>query len=91
MTSVSFPIHQDVRQDAVLSPLLYSTFVDELLDLLSTSGLGVRVNTIYCGASMYADDLALNKNLLQTPAETLCSLMQAVQLPECEQVICHGL
>jgi len=39
-TSASFPIHQGVRQGAILSPLLYSIFVDKLLDLLSTSGLG---------------------------------------------------
>ena len=43
-TSASFPIRQGVRQGAILSPLLYSIFVDKLLDLLSTSGLGVRVN-----------------------------------------------
>ena len=46
-TSFSFPIHQGVRQGAIL------------LNLLSTSGLGVRVNSIYIGAPMYADDLAL--------------------------------
>ena len=57
--SSSFPIHQGVRQGAILSPLLYSIFVDELLDLLTTSGLGVSIDTIYCGAPMYADDLAL--------------------------------
>ena len=58
-TSTSFPIRQGVRQGAILSPLLYSVFVDELLDILSTSGYGVRVNSIYIGAPMYADDLAL--------------------------------
>ena len=57
--STSFPIHQGVRQGAILSPLLYSIFMDELLDLLTTSGLGVTINTIYCGAPMYAHDLAL--------------------------------
>ena len=56
-TSASFPICQGVRQGAILSPLLYSIFVDEFLDLLFTSGLGVRVNSIYIGAPMYADDL----------------------------------
>ena len=60
-TSTSFPICQGVRQGAILSPLLYSIFIDELLDILSTSGYGVRVNSIYIGAPtcMYADDLAL--------------------------------
>ena len=57
-TFATFPIRQGVRQGAILSPLLYSIFVDELLDL-STPGYGVRVNSIDIGASMYADDLAL--------------------------------
>ena len=65
-TSASFPIHQGVRQGAILSPLLYSIFVDELLDLLSISGLGVRANSIYIGAPMYADDLAL---IAESPQE----------------------
>ena len=54
-----FPIHQGVRQGAILSPLLYSVFVDELLDILSSSGQGVFIDDIFCGAPMYADDLAL--------------------------------
>ena len=58
-TSASFPIHQGVRQGAILSTLLHSIFVDELLNLLSNSGFGVRVSSIYIGAPMYADDLAL--------------------------------
>ena len=41
---LSVSVFHDVRQDAVLSLLLYSTFVDEHLDLLSTSGLGVRLS-----------------------------------------------
>ena len=32
--SLSFPLRQGVRQGAILSPLLYSVFVDELLDIL---------------------------------------------------------
>ena len=54
-----FPLHQGVRQGAILSPLLYSIFVDELLDILYHSGCGARVGDCYCGAPMYADDLAL--------------------------------
>ena len=40
-------------------PSLYSIFVDELLDILYASGYGVKVGEVYCGAPMYADDLAL--------------------------------
>ena len=48
-----------VRQGGVLSPFLYCLFVDELLDILTQSGLGVSVDDVYCGSPMCADDLAL--------------------------------
>ena len=57
--SHTFPLLQEVRQGAILSPLLYSIFVDELLDILSQSGYGAMVGDNYCGAPMYVDDLAL--------------------------------
>ena len=66
--STSFPIHQGVRQGAILSPLLYSIFVDELLGILTTSGFGV---TIYCRAPMYANDLALITDSPEEPQATL--------------------
>ena len=54
-----FNIKQGVKQGAVLSPLLYSLFVNDLLVELEHSGLGVRMDNIFCGATMYADDLTL--------------------------------
>ena len=54
-----FNIKQGVKQGAVLSPLLYSLFVNDLLVELEHSGLGVRIGSVFCGAPMYADDLAL--------------------------------
>ena len=53
------PIDQGVRQGAILSPLLYSIYVDELLDTLAASGAGAHINSLYVGAPMFADDLAL--------------------------------
>ena len=58
-TSRQFSIKQGVRQGAILSPLLYSIYVDELLHKLTASGLGISMSGVYCGAPMYADDLAL--------------------------------
>ena len=55
--SRSFRIQQGVHQGSILYPLLYSTFVNELLDRLRASGYGVYIDDIYCGAPMYADDL----------------------------------
>ncbi len=61
-------ISQSVRQGAILSPLLYSIYVDDLLVKLSSCGEGSRINEVYVGSPMYADDLALiadNPNSLQ--------------------------
>ena len=69
--SRSFRIRQGVRQGAILSPLLYSSFVDGLLDQLSTSGHGVYIDDVFCGAPMYADDLAL----ISDSAEDLQSML----------------
>ena len=58
-TSRSFQINQGVRQGSVLSPFLYTIFVNDLLVKLSESGHGVKIGEIYCGSPMFADDLAL--------------------------------
>ena len=59
VTGRKYWIKQGVKQGAVLSPLLYSLFVNDLLVELEQSGLGMRMDNIFCGAPMYADDLAL--------------------------------
>ncbi len=61
-------ISQGVRQGTILSPLFYSIYVDDLLVRLSSCGEGSRINEVYVGYPMYADDLALiadNPNSLQ--------------------------
>ena len=63
--STAFELKQGVRQGGILSPFLYCIFVDELLDQLSTAGYGVAISDIYCGAPMYADDIALVASFLQ--------------------------
>ena len=53
------PILQGVHQGAILSPLLYSIFVDELLDVLLEMNIGAHIKEVFIGSPMYADDLAL--------------------------------
>ena len=48
--SRSFRIGQGVRQGALLSPLLYTLFIDDLLDTLESEGLGLHINSIFCGS-----------------------------------------
>lgn len=57
--SDSFPIKQCVRQGGILSTHLYKIFIDELLDVLKSKRLGLRVGTVYIGSLACADDVAL--------------------------------
>ena len=70
-----FNIKQGVKQGAVLSPLLYSLFVNDLLVELEHSGLGVRIDSVFCGAPMYADDHAL---IASSPDRDLQSMIDIV-------------
>ena len=73
--SRTISISQGVKQGGVLSPLLYSLYVNDLLVELENSGLGARLGNIYSGAPMYADDLAL----IATSPEELQGMLDIVQ------------
>ena len=48
-----------VRQGGILSPLLFSAFVDVILEDLENSGKGCIINKCCYNSSLYADDLIL--------------------------------
>ena len=54
-----FRIQNGTRQGSVLSPALFSVYMDELLTLLRKSGVGCYVGGIFAGVVGYADDLLL--------------------------------
>ena len=57
-----------------MSPLLYSIYVDELLDTLSPNQIGASIKEVFVGSPMYADDFALvadNALSLQSMIETV--------------------
>ena len=64
MKTVSAPVacSAGVRQGSVLSPVLFSLFVDSVLERLKSSGLGCIVNFECHNSFMYADDLILLSN-----------------------------
>ena len=59
-TSDYFTISNGVKQGGVLSPILFSMYIDRLLILLKESGIGCHLNGTYCGALAYADDITIS-------------------------------
>ena len=57
--SDSFNVSNGVKQEGVISPVLFSCYIDKLFSQLEHSGLGRNVGTTYPGAFGYANDIAL--------------------------------
>ena len=54
-----FKVSNGVRQGSVLSPILFSVYLDSLLVDLSKSGVGCYWGSVFAGAFAYADDVVL--------------------------------
>ena len=52
-------ITNGTRQGSILSPALFTVYVDELLQDLRALGIGCHVAGIYCGAVGFCDDILL--------------------------------
>ena len=57
--SGSFKSTNGDKQGCVLSPVLFSIYIDKLLKLLSESGFGCKIGRQYFGVAVYADDIIL--------------------------------
>ena len=57
--SVSSHIVNGIRQGSVISPVLFTVYMDELLQQLERSGVGSCIGAHYYGAAGSADDLTL--------------------------------
>ena len=68
--SETFGITNGTRQGSVLSPALFSVYLDELLQQLRKLGVGCHVGGLWYGAACYADDL-----ILLAPARTAAVMM----------------
>ena len=68
--SESFGITNGTRQGSVLSPALFSVYLDELLKELRQLRVGCHVGGWWYGAACYADDL-----ILLAPARTAAVMM----------------
>jgi hypothetical protein len=54
-----FIAENGVKQRAVLSPVLFSVYIDDLLLLLSKAGFGCYLGSRFVGALASADDFVL--------------------------------
>jgi hypothetical protein len=54
-----FQAKNGVKQDGVISPVLFCLYIDKLMGLLQDSGVGCYIGEAFLGALAYADDLVL--------------------------------
>ena len=52
-------VSNGVKQDGVLSPILFNVYMDELLSKLKNCGCGCYIGNVFVGALGYADDVTL--------------------------------
>ena len=57
--SSTFSVGNGVKQGGVLSPVLFTVYLDGLIDQLKKKGLGCHFNGHFVGCFIYADDITL--------------------------------
>ena len=45
---------------AYFPPYLYAIYVDDLINVLRGSGLGIHIGSVFVGSIFYADDILVN-------------------------------
>ena len=58
-SSIDFCVSNGVKQGAVISPILFSSYMHALFERLKRNTIGCHVGPVYAGAFWYTDDVAL--------------------------------
>ena len=56
-SSTDLRVSNGVKQWAVITPILFSSYMDALFERLKPNAIGCHVGPIYAGVFGYADDL----------------------------------
>ena len=65
-TSNWFNVSNGVKQGGVLSPTLFSVYIDNMLNIIKDNNLGCHIGDTCCGIIGYADDILLLSPTVQT-------------------------
>jgi len=80
VTSDYFRAKNGVKQGGVLSPVLFSVYMDQLFEVLKTMNVGCRIGNYFAGCLAYADDITLlapTKKALQLLSDTCMQYAQS--------------
>ena len=72
--SAEYTVGHGLREGAVLSPVLYAVFIDDIARRLAASCSGVSVGTETINCLLYADDICIT-------ADSLCDVLMSDDLP----------
>ena len=77
-----FLLMNGVKQGGCLSPMLFTLYLDGLIQKLKHSGIGCHIGRTYCGVFGYADDLAI-------VSPTLFGLRQMIEILLFQSLVFH--
>jgi hypothetical protein len=81
--SHAFSLHAGVRQGGILSPVLFSLYINVIITELKLNGLGLVVYEQYMGCILYADDillLACSLSVMQKMLNVTCKVLSDIDI-----------